>query len=150
MPKQMRLSKDFFVNASENEARQHILQLPNCITNIKFVEENQVRRSFRFVYEQPTQTPEANNFIEVSLLPLNVHQTRITLHGFYINGNASQKDYRLTNALCNFESAVHAVVGGVVNEYVPQQINMGSSLNLRIILALIGLAGALYLLKHLF
>jgi hypothetical protein len=45
---------------------------------------------------------------------------------------------------------VHAVVGGVVNEYVPQQIKMGSSLNLRIILALIGLAGALYLLKHLF
>lgn len=146
----MHLSKDFFVNASENVARQHILRLPDCITNIKFVEENPVRHSFRFVYEQPAQTSEAYNYIEVSLLPLNVHQTRITLHGSNINGNISHKDFRLTNALCNFESAVHAVLGGAVNEYVPQPIKMGSSLNLRIILALIGLAGVIYFLKNLF
>src|SRR5688500_15580010 len=102
MPKQMHLSKDFFVNASEEDARHHILHLPHCISNIKFVEENPVRRSFRFVYEQPAENPDKYNYIEVSLLPLNVHQTRVTLHGSYVNGAMIQKDFKISNALCNF------------------------------------------------
>jgi hypothetical protein len=150
MPKQLHLTKDFFVNAPENEARQHILELPNCINNIKFVEQNPVRHSIRFMYERPADAAEENNYIDISLLPLSVNQTRVTLHGSYINGNAFHKDIKLTNALCNVESAIHAVVKGAVNEYVPQQIKMSNSRNLNIILAAAGLAGLVYLIKSWF
>ncbi len=150
MPKQTHLSKDFFVNASEEEARQHILHLPDCVTNIKFIEENRVRRSFRFVYERPSENPEEYNYVDVSLLPLNVHQTRITLHGSSVNANLFQKDFRVNNALCNFESAIHAVVKGSISEYEPKQVKISNSRHLHIILALAGLAGAYYLVKNFF
>src|SRR5215203_292152 len=148
MPKQMHLSKDFFVNASEQETRQHLLQLPACINNIKFVEENRVRNSFKFVYERPAETIEDYNYIDVSLLPLNVHQTRITLRGSYVNGNIFHRDFKVSNALCNFESAIHAVVKGAVNEYEPQQIKISNSRSVNIILAVAGLAGAYFLIRN--
>ena len=148
MPKQLHLSKDFFVNASEEKARQHILQLPQCVHNIKFIEENRVRRSFRFVYERPTESPDDYNYVDVSLLPLNVHQTRITLHGSCINGTVFYKDFKINNALRNFESAIHAVVKGSISEYEPQQIKIKNSRNLHIILALAGLAGAYYVIRN--
>ena len=69
MPKTLHLSKEFFINAPEQTARQYILQLPECISNIKFVEENQVRQSMRFVYERAEETNVESNLIEVSLLP---------------------------------------------------------------------------------
>jgi hypothetical protein len=150
MPKQLHLSKDFFVNASEEKARQHILQLPQCVHNIKFIEENRVRRSFRFVYERPTESPDDYNYVDVSLLPLNVHQTRITLHGSCINGTVFHKDFKINNALRNFESAIHAVVKGSISEYEPQQIKIKNSRNLQIILAVAGLAGAYYVLRNFF
>ena len=150
MPKQLHLSKDFFVNASELETRQHILQLPTCITNIKFVEENTVRHSFKFVYERPAETPDNYSYIDVSLLPLNVNQTRITLRGSYVNNNVVHKDFRVSNALYNFESAIHAVVKGAVNEYEPQQIKINNSRSLNVILALVGLAGVYFIIKNWF
>ncbi len=148
MAKQLQLSKDFFVNASEEEARQHILQLPHCVSNIKFVEENRVRRSFRFLYERATENNGDHNYVDVSLLPLNVHQTRITLHGSCINANLFQKNLKVSNALCNFESAIHAAVKGTANEYVPEQIKVGNSRNLNIILAIAGLAGAYFVIRN--
>ena len=150
MAKRLHLSKDFFVNASEQEARHHILELPNCVSNIKLVEENPVRRSFKFVYERPAENPEEYNYIDVSLLPLNVHQTRIMLQGSYINTNVYQKSFKVNNALCNFESAIHAVVKGSINEYVPQQAKIGNSRVFNIVLALSVLAGIIYLIKNLF
>ena len=150
MPKQLHLTKDFFVNAPENEARQHILELPNCINNIKFVEQNRVRHSIRFMYESPADPAEENNLIDISLLPLSVNQTRITLHGSYINGNAFHKDLKLKNALSNVESAIHAVVKGSINEYVPQQIKISHSRSLNIILVAAGLLGVVYLIKSWF
>jgi hypothetical protein len=150
MPKKMNLTKDFFVNAPEDEARQHILKLPNCVNNIKFIEENPVRHSFRFIYERPTEAPEEYNYIDVSFLPLNVHQTRITLHGSYINGSQFHNDFKVTNALCNVESAIHAVVKGTVNEYVPQQMKIRNSRNMRYVLAAAGLGGAIYLIRNWF
>ncbi len=144
----MHLSKDFFVNASEQETRNHILQLPVCINNIKLVEENSVRHSFKFVYERPAETADDYNYIDVSLLPLNVHQTRITLRGSYINGNLFHKDFKVSNALYNFESAIHAVVKGTINEYEPQQIKIKTSRSINIVLAVAGLAGAYFVIKN--
>jgi hypothetical protein len=150
MAKRLHLSKDFFVNASEQEARHHILELPNCVSNIKLVEENPVRRSFKFVYERPADAPEEYNYIDVSLLPLNVHQTRIKLHGSYINRNLFQKSFKVNNALCNFESAIHALVTGSISEYVPQQVKIKNSRTLNIVLVLAGLAGVIYLIRNWF
>lgn len=147
----MHLSKDFFVNASEQETRQHILQLPACINNIKFIEENPVSHSFKFIYERPADTTIENySYIDVSLLPLNIHQTRITLRGSYNNNNLFYKDFKVSNALYNFESAIHAVVKGNVNEFEPQQIKMSNPRNINIALALALLAGTYFLIKNWF
>lgn len=147
MPKQTHLSKEFFVNASEIEARQHILQLPNCIHNIKFVAEDSVKRSMKFVYERPAESPEYYNYIDVSILPLSVHQTRVRLHGSYINGNVFNKDFKIINALSNFESAVNASVQGTINEYEPPQEKIKRSWYVGVLLILAALAGVFYLIK---
>jgi hypothetical protein len=65
-----------------------------------------------------------------------------------MHGNLFQKEFKVNNALCNFESAIHAVVKGTINEYVPQQIKIKSSRNLNILLALAGLAGAYYVIRN--
>jgi hypothetical protein len=150
MPKTLHLSKEFFINAPEQTARQYILQLPECISNIKFVEENRVRQSMRFIYERAEETNVESNLIEVSLLPLNVHQTRITLHGTYDGQNAVKKEFKITNALSNFESAILAVVKGTPDEYQPQHVKTKAPQSIRYLLGLVGLGCAMYLLKNLF
>ena len=150
MPKHLHLSKEFFVNAPEQEARQYILQLPECISNIKFVEENRVRQSMRFIYEGAEETNIESNLIEVSLLPLNVHQTRVTLHSALNGQPAVKKEFKITNALSNFESAIQAVVKGTINEYEPQQAKAKTPQGIRYLLALIGLGCVVFLVKTLF
>src|SRR5215216_1383950 len=147
MPKHLQLSKEFFINAPEQEARQHILHLPDCISNIKFVEENRVRQSMRFVYERLEDTAVESDYIEVSLLPLNVHQTRITLHSTNAGYAAYQKPFKTSNALSNFESAINAVVKGTINEFQPQQAKAKSPQGIRYLLALIGLGCAVYFIR---
>lgn len=150
MPKTLHLSKEFFINAPEQTARQYILQLPECISNIKFVEENRVRQSMRFVYERAEETNVESNLIEVSLLPLNVHQTRITLHSTCSGQPAVRKEFKISNALSNFESAIQAVVKGTINEYEPQEAKTKSPQGIRYLLGLIGIGCAIYLLKNFF
>ena len=150
MPKTLHLSKEFFINAPEQTARQYILQLPECISNIKFVEENRVRQSMRFVYERAEETNVESNLIEVSLLPLNVYQTRITLHSTCSGQPAVRKEFKISNALSNFESAIQAVVKGTINEYEPQEAKTKSPQGIRYLLGLIGIGCAIYLLKNFF
>lgn len=149
MPKQIVFSKDFFVNASEVDARRHILEIPDCISTIKFIEENPVRNSIRFKYGQPAELLENYDYIEVSLLPLNVHQTRITLQSACFNRTILKKNFKIKNALFNFESAINASVKGNLNEYVPQQIKYNNP-GWGIVLVLIGVAGIIYLIKDFF
>jgi hypothetical protein len=150
MSKTLHLSKEFFVNAPEQTARQYILQLPECISNIKFVEENRVRQSMRFIYERAEEANLESNLIEVSLLPLNVHQTRITLHGTWSGQPAVRKDFKISNALSNFESAIQAAVKGTINEYEPQEVKTKAPHSMRYILGLIGLGCVVYFLKNFF
>jgi hypothetical protein len=150
MSKTLHLSKEFFVNAPEQEARQYILQLPECISNIKFIEENRVRQSMRFIYERAEETNIESNLIEVSLLPLNVHQTRITLHSTCSGQPAARKEFKISNALSNFESAIQAVMKGTINEYEPQQAKAKTPQGIRYLLGLVGLGCVVYLLKNFF
>lgn len=150
MPRQTFLSKDFFVNASEAEAKQRILELPGCISNIKFVAEDVVRHSLKFVYERPSDFPENYNYIDVSLLPLSIEQTRISLHGSYPNGNVFRNDMQVANALSNFESAVHAAVKGSMQDFEPKQIEDNTAnKHLGVIAIVAAAAGLLYLVGNL-
>ena len=148
MPRQTHLSKDFFVNASEAEAKQHILTLPNWVANIKFVAEDPVRHIIRFVYERPTDEPENYNCIDVCLLPLNVDQTKITLHGSYIHGNVFYNQAQTANALLNFQLAIVAAINGSINQFELQQLEEEKKFkHMHIIAAATALAAIIYLLK---
>lgn len=148
MPRQTFLSKDFFINASEADAKQCILELPKCISNIKFVAEDAQLQTLKFLYERPADFPENYNYIDVSLLPLNLDQTRITLHGSYTNGCVFYNDSQVANALSNFESAVQAVVKGSINEFEPQDIKANSTnKQLGVIAVVAAIAGLFYMIK---
>lgn len=148
MPRQTFLSKDFFVNASEAEAKQHILELPNCVCNIKFVAEDSMRHTLKFLYERPTEDPENYNCIDVCLLPLSVNQTKITLHGSYVHGNVFYNKAQVTNALMNFESAVESLIKGSIKEFELEHLKESKTFkHIGIIAALMALAGVVYLLK---
>ena len=104
----------------------------------------------RFVYERSEETNVESNLIEVSLLPLNVHQTRITLHSTWSGQPAFRKEFKISNALSNFESAIQAVVKGTINEYEPEEVKAKSPQGIRYLLGLIGIGCAIYLLKNFF
>lgn len=148
MPRQTYLSKEFFVPTSEADTRQHILSLPNNVGNIKFVAEDSVKQTMRFLFERPLDNPDNYNCINVSLLPLDVHQTKITLHGSYVHGNVFYDDAEVKNALLNFESAVQAAIRGSISDFKLQQIKSEASYkHLGIIAAVAAIAGIIYLVK---
>ena len=118
MSRQTFISKDFFVNASEQVARQTILSLPKAISNIKLVAENPRLHSVTFLYERPDD--ELPNHVAVSLLPLNESHTQVTLHGSYPNGSAFYNDPYINNAVANFESAIHAAINGNLSQFQPE------------------------------
>lgn len=148
MPRQTYLSKEFFVNASETDVKQHILTLPDCIATIKFVAEDSVRQTMKFLFERPTESPENYNCINVSLLPLNVNQTKITLHGSYVHGSVFQDEAEVQNALLNFESAIEAAIQGSMNDFKLQPVKSQSTYkHIGIIAAIAAAAGIIYLVK---
>ena len=127
MPRQTFLSKDFFINASEEVAKQHILELPKSVSNIKLVEENQRLQSLKFLYDGIDEHPD--NIVDVSLLPLNVHQTKVTLHCSYRDGCSFNNDFNVKNTLVNFESAINAAVVGDMSIYQPKHTKTAGSTN---------------------
>jgi len=118
MPRQTFITKDFFVNASEKMTKQIIFAIPSFFSAIKFIEENNRLHSVRFFYEKNNNKPPA--YIDVSLLPLNENQTKITLHGSYVNGAFFYKDEYMLSALNNFESAIYAGLDGNLSRFEPE------------------------------
>ncbi|HZF66100.1 MAG TPA: hypothetical protein VEY32_06375 [Flavisolibacter sp.] len=150
MPRQTYVSKEFFVNAPEAETKQRILELPNCVSNIKFIAEDQVRHSMKFLYERAENDPQHLNYIQVSLLPLSVDQTRIALHGSNVNGSMLYNDAQVTNALINFETAIQAAVKGTIESFQPKHVRLTRrQKSFSIALAVALLAVVAYLLKNL-
>jgi hypothetical protein len=148
MPRQTYLSKNFFLNASERETRQLILALPEGIHNIKFVSQDDVRHTLNFMYKELVDPDAKDNCISVSLLPLNVDHTMVSLQGSHINGSAFHKDQIVTNALHNFEQAIVASANGTLTDFIPSPVKKNKrqkSLNL-IVLVAIGACIA-YILK---
>lgn len=110
MTKPNSFSRDFFVNASETETRQSILAIPSSVGSIKFSGEHHVSHSLTFLYER--ENDQLNQFIEVSVLPLSVDETRVSLLVTHADGSAAQPGKYTTNTLNNFERAVQASLNG--------------------------------------
>lgn len=106
MPKQNFLSTDFFVAASEEEAKKAVAALPAHLSHIKLLKENNLIQSMRFLYEHPDKS--LNNYMDVSILPLNDQYVRFSLHASYTNGQRFHSDANISKALYQFEQSVYA------------------------------------------
>ena len=110
MPRQNFLTKDFFVDVSEKEARQALLNLTLCSPHIKFIKENVLTHSFRFLY-QPIDGKKHFQ-IDISLIPLDNNYTQNVIHLSYTNGQALTRDAGAKTVLLLFEQAVYASLRG--------------------------------------
>ncbi|MDB5209125.1 MAG: hypothetical protein JWR72_4200 [Flavisolibacter sp.] len=108
MPRQNFLSTEFFVTASEEEAKKAVCSLPQHLPYIKLLKENILAKSLRFLYEHPGK--QAHNYVDVSILSLDNSYVCFSLHGSYTSGQAFHSDPDITNALRHFEQAVHAAL----------------------------------------
>jgi hypothetical protein len=108
MPRQSFLSTEFFVIASEEEARTAVCLLPDHLPQITLLKENMLARSMRFLYEIPDKQVQV--YIDVSILLLDNLHVCFSLHGSYPDGHAIHSDIDITNALQHFEQAVHAAL----------------------------------------
>ncbi|HYO21787.1 MAG TPA: hypothetical protein VER36_05240 [Flavisolibacter sp.] len=104
MPTQSFLSTDFFLLATEEEAKDVVLSLPRFHANISLLKENTLVHSIRFLFEHPEK--QIQNYIDVSILPLNDMHVLVKLHGSYTNGKRFHTDPEITSALRQFENAV--------------------------------------------
>ncbi len=100
------LSTDFFVTASEAEAKQALCSIPLHLSHITLLKENLLLQSMRFLYENRDKTIKI--YVDVSILPLNDQCVRFRLHTSYTNGHSFHSDPDMSYALHHFEQAVNA------------------------------------------
>ena len=110
MPRQNFLSKDFFVEVAESEARRSLLNLPHFSPHIKFIKENTLTHSFRYLY-QPTDSKKHFQ-VDISLLPLDNTYTQVGLHLAYTNGQVLTTDAGAKTVLQLFEQVIQAALRG--------------------------------------
>ncbi len=108
MPRQNFLSAEFFVTASEEEAKKAVCSLPQNLPYIKLLKENTLAKSMRFLYEH--QGKQEQTYVDVSILPLDNQYVCLSLHGSFTSGQAFHSDPAISNALCHFEQAVYAAL----------------------------------------
>jgi hypothetical protein len=118
MPRQTFLSKEFFINSSEKHAKLSLLSLPQLVGDIKFVSENRLTKSLRFLFQNITE--KKNYQVDVSLLPLDDNYTQVNLHVSYTNEQAFVHDNSIRYALINFQDAIYAALKGDINYYKPK------------------------------
>jgi hypothetical protein len=108
MSRQSFLSSDFFVTASEEEAKKALCLLPQHLPHITLLKENTLLHTMRFLYEHPEGPVQY--YVDVSILPLNDQCICFSLHCSYTNGHSFHSDPDISNALYNFEQSVHAAL----------------------------------------
>jgi hypothetical protein len=117
MPRQNFLSRESFVVASENQAKESLLSVPVFVPNIKLITENHKLQSFKFRYQLPQKNLEYH--VDVTILRLDTQYTRICLHAEHSNGQAFEYDEDMALALKDFQSAIDAALKGDVSNYKP-------------------------------
>jgi hypothetical protein len=120
MPRQNFISKEFFVNVEENGARNSLLSLIHCSQSIKFIKENTLTNSFRFLY-QPLES-KRNYQIDIAILPLDNSYSQINLHLSYPSGQAIHADTHIKSTLLLFEQLVYAGVKGKASEVMTTEL----------------------------
>lgn len=119
MPRQNFLSRESFVSASEQQAKDSLLSIPAFVSNISLIGENKLVQSYKFSYELPVK--KTHYHVDVSMLPLNEQYIRISLHGRFPNGHAFNNDADMAMALHDFEAALQAALKGDTSLYMPYQ-----------------------------
>lgn len=119
MPRQNFLSRESFVEATEQQAKESVLSIPVFASNIRLLAENKMLQTFKFTYQLLQRHVEYH--VDVTILPLDNHYTRISLHGRHYNGESFANDADMAVALHDFESAIQAAVKGDVTSYKPYQ-----------------------------
>ena len=119
MPRQNFLSRETFVDSTEQQVRHSVLSVPAFAPNISLVAENRMIESYKFNYTHPIK--QQIYHINVSVLPLNEKYIRISLHATNSTGQAFHKDADMNMALHDFESAIQAAIQGDTSLYKPYQ-----------------------------
>jgi hypothetical protein len=146
MAKQSIHSKDFFVDAPDQPLKQTILSLPGFVNSIKYVGENTLSESVKFLYENDSDAHE----VTVSLLPLTCEQTRVALHVTTTEKTNGSSQKRVQIVLDNFESAIHAALSGKPEAFQPKEVKKPSASWLNhFMMFLVASAGILFLWKKL-
>jgi hypothetical protein len=148
MPRQNFLSKESFVAATEQQAKETILSIPAFANNIRLIAENKMIESFRFAYEEPVK--KMMYYIDVTVRTLNDQYARISMHGTYASGEAFKNGNEMAIALHDFESAVMAALKGDVSLYQPRPSKPAASKGFLVAATtLAATAGFLFLKKKL-
>lgn len=111
------ISKEFFVDATEQQTQETLFGIPQFVGNIKLVNKHTPAHTIKFLYEKE----EANlqYHVDVSLLPLDQNCTSVCLHISYTNGQVFTKDSHIIHSLNNFESAIQSALKGNLDSYQP-------------------------------
>jgi hypothetical protein len=102
------LSADFFVTASETEAKRLLLSLPGHVSQLTLLKEDTIIHSTRFLFDNPEKGTQY--YVDVTILQLNDQYVRFSLHGSYTNGQAIQTETEIRNVLLQFEKSIYAAV----------------------------------------
>jgi hypothetical protein len=111
------ISKEFFVNATEHQTLETLLDIPQFVNNIKLVNKRTAAHTVKFLYEKEDLNLQYH--VDISLLPLDHNFTSVCLHISYANGQVFNKDSNIIHSLNNFESAILAAIKGNLAEYQP-------------------------------
>jgi len=111
------ISKEFFVNATEQQTHETLFDIPQYIGNIKLVNKHTPAHTVKFLYER--DEADLQYHVDVSLLPLDQNCTSVCLHITYANGQVFTKDSNIIHSLNNFESAIQYALKGNLADYQP-------------------------------
>ncbi|HUQ97759.1 MAG TPA: hypothetical protein VM010_08840 [Chitinophagaceae bacterium] len=111
------ISKEFFVNATEQQTHETLFDIPQFVGNIKLVNKHTPAHTVKFLYEK--EETNQQYYVDVSLLPLDQHCTSVCLHVSYANGQVFTKDSNIIYSLNNFESAIQSALQGNLASYQP-------------------------------
>lgn len=111
------ISKEFFVNATEQQTHETLFNIPKHISNIKLVDKHTPAHTVKFLYERHDANLQYH--VDVSLLPLDHNYTSVCLHITYANGQVFTKDSNIILSLNNFEAAIQSALDGNLASYQP-------------------------------
>jgi hypothetical protein len=110
------ISKEFFVNATEQQTHETLFDIPRYVGNIKLVNKHTPAHTVKFLYEKEDNL---HYHVDVSLLPLDQQCTSVCLHITYTNGQVFTKDSDIIHSLNNFESAIQSALKGSLDTFQP-------------------------------